>query len=324
MPLQSQILGPHSKVLVADKQDIKASLEAIEDKLNLSIEYFQVAADANGLRDQTFVMNDGRVFRIDQSIINQSEPYTQASLQILRHHIQKRWKPPLQEVLNFTELVGGQALLLSSHYSSNFSTLPKLFLEGGNVLVFGHHVFVGGESLKLFELFQTQRLSTYFSTMFPGNHLHIIPQILWHLDMFALLVAPHFVLLPLLPSSDDIAKMTGQKQLFYRYLKTQQSALTKAKVIFESAGLQVRFINGYHFDDTGDLAAAYFNGLTGLNHNKQPYILMTNFHQKYNRLFQLELRLVGISVKVYFIGDPSQNYQRLVKSGKSLKCLTSC
>ena len=148
---------------------------------------------------------------------------------------------------------------------------------------------------------------------------------MWHLDMFALLVAPNFILLPLLPSGDIIENMKdGTKKRFFQNLQAHESKLVEASLTFEKAGLKVKHIDGYQFDAKDCLVAMYFNGITGFTSSGEPFIMLADFSEKYNRLFLLELRLAAIKTKVFFIGDPLENLQELTSLGGSFRCQTSC
>ena len=319
--LQSQILIPGSKLVVHLESDIKRSLDKLEKLLGITVEY-----DSEGsgwIRDETFVMNDGSVLNMDRLYY----PTKQCKNSIKQFGLQKYPDPRfMQHVFG---LVGGNTVFGNVGLSTRYQTLQNACMEGGNMLVYGNHVFVGSESVEIFNIVKPyinilnkSDFHPYFKQLFPLHILHIVPQILYHLDMFAMLVAPNFVLLPELPSILLSRTRNGVKKRFLQNLRPLEHYWWQAKTIFENVGLKVCFIDGYFFDDNC-IVALYFNGLTGFDVDHRPYVLLPRFTPHYNRTFKRMFNKI-CDTHIYWIGGANENRDELSQLGGSFRCQTAC
>jgi hypothetical protein len=287
--LQSQILVPHSVAIVQEN-----ILHSLYEK-NLGVTFI------GGNRDETLVMDTGEVFNIDISKRLQTKR--------LQTMARSKWIDH-----NFMESTIGSSMGGNTKLSSIFKTSPEAYLKKGNILVFGKDVFVGRETETIYNMISERTFTDYFQISFPGNTLSIVPQFMWHLDRFALLVAPNIIMLPILPST-LLSKTVNSDETKNRFLKNllpYEYELLDAEKIFKNKGLRVAFMDGYFFENDV-LVASYFSGLTGLDIHNEPYLLIPKFADKYNRLFLLELRLLNISINVHFIGNVDDNITELNK-----------
>jgi hypothetical protein len=190
-----------------------------------------------------------------------------------------------------------------------------ILLEGGNMLTDGHNVFIGECSVQLYSYMKKPVCRSVLSDTIPDKKCHVIPQFMWHLDLFICLLSnkQKTILIPELDEHKiDPLYMTSHK-------------LMHTRKIFESLGYIVKTLDAFFFNDKPNkprMSGAYLNSLAGVDSNDIPYILLPSF--RHNAYIEQQLReIVDIGTNIHFIGDVLMNERELSTHGGALRCATA-
>jgi hypothetical protein len=216
-----------------------------------------------------------------------------------------------------------------------------LLLEGGNVLVDGENIFIGEESAQLYSLMASPSPSNTLADAIPDKQCHLVPQFMWHLDLFVCIIAHSNATRTLLiPELDerrmDAAYMTPEKRRFLRILSASAHKLARTRQMFEALGYRVETLDAFFVErddstrthkgtaakSTPRMTGAYLNALAGTDARGAPYIVLPSF--RYNAYIERQLRaIVDPGTGIHFVGDARVNARELALHGGALRCATA-
>ena len=213
-------------------------------------------------------------------------------------------------------------------------------IEGGQVIHQNGYIFVGQDSKTLFERINP---GSSFETEFRDRFLVqpvMVPNIMWHLDLFWLVVKNNVAVLPLLDAKkvhrrrkeffskrgEGHVPFTPVDSHFFTVMTCFQKNLNDLADILAEKGIKVYFLDGFFAG--GELNkpvfnAVFFNGLSGLATGEQPYVILPSFGHELNVYFTEQLLEVEPGLGVFFAGEPLMNTEQLQVHGGVLRCATA-
>jgi N-dimethylarginine dimethylaminohydrolase len=220
---------------------------------------------------------------------------------------------------SFENMDAGKSKLLKSSITKSkqsWKVDDNIYIEGGNYIKAGNTLFIGEESKIAYDAMNsdsTINFQIYIKSKF-GLSVVIIPQLLYHLDTFVLLLTPKIIVLPIIRTSceNEIWKSIVKS-------KTFSTCVSSIKKIFENSGFHVIHMDGFLIREN-KLSANYFNCLSGINEKKESYVIVPCFDKEMDQT--VETLFQEYVSHVYFVGTRIQNSLQISIEGGSLRCTT--
>ena len=246
-------------------------------------------------------------------------------------------------------IIGGSGVFANSHEVvqsyvtelSNSNVIIRRFpfpIEGGQIIHQNGHVFVGEDSKILFKrIHPTLKFEDEFKKRFLVEPV-VVPNIMWHLDLFWLVVKDNVAVLPMLSATDVIKRrekyleeykqnvpFTPVDKVFFDVMSTFQQELNDLQNVLMTNGIRVYLLDGFFTGGAPNkplFKATFFNGMSG-SYRDVPYVILPSFDKVYNEYFKQQLLEVERDLDVHFAGEVKMNTEQLRKHGGLLRCATA-
>tara|TARA_B110001450_G_scaffold116660_1_gene110287 strand:- start:290 stop:1183 length:894 start_codon:yes stop_codon:yes gene_type:complete len=291
--LATSLLEHGRELLVHKSHSYASDLSSVADAIGCHVKI--VDFGNTWLRDE-FIRTTEAVLRVKAAVFDRERWHRNS----LRRYRASWGRLKLHEAIG---IVGGHTLgepVDKDDYPDEFKEID-FSMEGGNMIVLSKVVLVGAHSIELYAHLKDRSFVDDFCRVFgTKRQVHVVPQLLYHLDLFILPISNDAVFVP------DGSVLTSE-------MKTSLDAS------LHGAGLSVFQIDGIVKDGCGAPVGNYFSGLCGAN-DGAPFLVLPSFGARHDRKVSRQIwSRCNHAISIYFIGRADAN-RRQFKLGAGVRC----